>query len=488
MFPKFVRRTLVPLAALALLLFATYTRADLYLSQVTGLSPRASLITFAVLGWFIGAMSAIRLMDALVWGRMWRKKRRSPPRLLIQLTGLAIYIVTAVSIATNVFGFSLTGIIATSSVIGLVVGFAVKSLISDTFSGIALNLDRGFAIGDFVQIMTRGIPGRLIGRVTEINWRSTHIYTPENCVLMVPNTVMSESMILNLSRPEVASEFEHVVILDFQVPSDRAVRVLTAAIQAAALDNPAIFDTKARITETSALGVHYKLKYMLDPAKFAPGKAKHLIFGHILKHLTKAGLALAHPKQDNWMIDGAPAHLLTGGEAHRRNLLQQVDIFADLAPADIDMLTASMKERVFRPGAAVIRAGEAGESMFVVSEGLVSVRIKAAEDEVDVARLGPGDFFGEMSVLTGEARSATVIALSDAVVCEIDKAAVAELLEHSPEAAAVLSSAAAQRRMASSAAMARTPEAAEAEKASMAEAILAKMGSFFGRLRRPAVA
>ena len=108
MFPKFVRRTLVPLAALALLLFATYTRADLYLSQVTGLSPRASLITFAVLGWFIGAMSAIRLMDALVWGRMWRKKRRSPPRLLIQLTGLAIYIVTAVSIATNVFGFSLT--------------------------------------------------------------------------------------------------------------------------------------------------------------------------------------------------------------------------------------------------------------------------------------------------------------------------------------------------------------------------------------------
>lgn len=178
--------------------------------------------------------------------------------------------------------------------------------------------------------------------------------------------------------------------------------------------------------------------------------------------------------------------MLTGGEAHRRNLLQQVDLFADLAPADIDMLTARMKERIFRPGAAVIRAGEAGESMFVVSEGLVSVRIRAAEDEVDVARLGPGDFFGEMSVLTGEARSATIVALTDAVICEIGKDDVAELLDHSPDAAATLSAAAAQRRMASSAAMARSPEAAEAEKASMAEAILAKMGSFFGRLRRPA--
>ncbi len=483
---RFARRVLAPLAAFALLLFATYYRADLALAEMTGLSPRVTLIIFAVIGWLVGAMSAVRLLDALVWSRMGRRGRKRPPRLLIQLTGLAIYIIVAVSIATNAFGFSLTGIIATSSVIGLVVGFAVKSLISDTFSGIALNLDRGFAVGDFVQIMSRGIPGRLIGRVTEINWRSTHIQTPENSVLMVPNTLMSESMIVNLSRPDIASEFEQIIVLDFQVPSDRAVRVLTAAIQAAALDNPAIFDVKARISETSVLGVHYKLKYMLDPAKFAPGKAKHLIFGHVLKHLTKAGLALAHPKQDVWNIEGAPAHMLTGGEAHRRNLLQQVDLFADLAPADIDMLTARMKERIFRPGAAVIRAGEAGESMFVVSEGLVSVRIRAAEDEVDVARLGPGDFFGEMSVLTGEARSATIVALTDAVICEIGKEDVAELLDHSPDAAATLSAAAAQRRMASSAAMARSPEAAEAEKASMAEAILAKMGSFFGRLRRPA--
>lgn len=484
---RFVQRTLLPVAALAAVLYAAHHRYDLTIADAVGLPADIATGVLAVAGWIAGSLAATRMMDLLVWRRLGRRQRRRPPRLLMQLTGFAIFAMAAISIATNVFGFSLTGVIATSSVIGLVVGFAVKSLISDTFSGIALNLDRGVAVGDFVQIISRGIPGRLIGRVTEINWRSTHIETPENCVLVVPNTLLSESMILNLSRPESASEFEQIIVLDFHVPSERAVRILNAALQAAALDNPAIFDVKARITETSALGVHYKLKYMLEPARLAPGKAKHLIFGHVLQHLAKAGLALAHPKQDSWMIEGAPAHVLTGALAHRRALLQQVDLFAELDPADIDRLAGRIRELMLRPGSVVIRAGEPGESMFVVSEGLVSVRIRAADDEVDVARLGPGDFFGEMSVLTGEARSATVVALTDAVVCEIGKADIAELLEHNPDAATLLSTAAAERRIASSAAALRPAEAVEVATASLADQILARMAGFFGRLRRPVV-
>lgn len=480
-------RTAWPVVAFAALLFATYHRIDLTIVRATGVPLDVVVPIIAFVGWAVGSLAVVRLIGVVIWDRVGTRGGRRPPRLLVQLSSLAVFVVAGVVIATDVFGMSLTGVIATSSVIGLVVGFAVKSLISDTFSGIALNLDSGFAIGDFVQVISRGIPGRLIGRVTEINWRSTHIATPENCVLVVPNTMLSESMVLNLSRPQIASEFEQVVVLDFEVPSDRAVRVLTAALQAAALDNPAIFDTKARITETSVAGVHYKIKYMLDPSRFAPGKAKHLIFGHMLRHLTAAGITLAHPKQDNWLIEGGPAHFRAGSAALRGNLLAQVDLFRDLGPEDLAMLTDRMQEQYYRPGAAVIRSGDAGESMFVLSEGLVSVRIAAAEDEVDVARLAPGDFFGEMSLLTGEPRSATVVAVTDATIYEIRKDDMAALFDRNPGAAEVLSKAAAERRVLSSAAVLKaTPQALEAEKASIAGQILARMTKFFGgRRRRP---
>jgi len=128
--------------------------------------------------------------------------------------------------------------------------------------------------------------------------------------------------------------------------------------------------------------------------------------------------------------------------------------------------------------------------MFVVSEGLVSVRIMVADEEVEVARLAPGDFFGEMSLLTGEPRSSTVIATTEATIYEIGKADMAALLDSNPGAAEVLSTAAAERRVLSSAAMMRQPpQAIEAEKASLAHQILTRMTRFFGsRRRRPVVA
>lgn len=480
-----IARTVWPVLAFSALLFAGYHRIDRTILEATGFRVDIVDRIIAFVGWAVGSLAVVRLIDVAIWNRLGSRGGQRPPRLLVQLSSLAIFVVSAVVIATNVFGMSLTGVIATSSVIGLVIGFAVKSLISDTFSGIALNLDSGVGVGDFVQVISRGIPGRLVGRVTEINWRSTHILTPENSVLVVPNTLLSESMLLNLSRPQIASEFEQIIVLDFEVPSERAVRVLTAGLEAAALDNPAIFDTKARVTETSALGVHYKIKYMLDPARLGPGKAKHLIFGHMLRHLTAAGIRLAHSKQDNWLIEGGPAHFQAGSAAFRGNLLAQVELFRDLGRDDLAMLTERMREARYAPGTPVIRAGDAGESMFVVSEGLVSVRIPAADDEVDVARLAPGDFFGEMSLLTGEPRSATVVAVTEATIYEIRKDDMAALLDRNPGAAEVLSEAAAERRVLSSAAMFSAGSGGlEAEKASIAGQILARMTKFFGARRR----
>jgi small-conductance mechanosensitive channel/CRP-like cAMP-binding protein len=485
-----IRSLGIPFVVLVTSFAASQLQAAHFLGATTGLTARYIYLGFAILSWMAGAVVLCRLTEILFWDQLGRSSGRRTPRLLIQLTNVLIYATVALTMAATLFQIPLTGAIATSSVIGLVIGFAVKSLISDTFSGIALNLDSGFGINDFVQILSRGGATRIIGRVTEINWRSTYLLTPENSMMVIPNTVMSESIVLNYSKPDRMGEFEMTVSLDFEVSTDRALRVLTAVAQAAARENGAIYDVKARISEANGNGINYKIKYMLDPAKLAPGKAKHLILSHLLSHLSTTGLAIAHQKVDNWTADPQDFGRFAEAPGSRFKLLNHVSLFAGIDPSALHQLAESMTRREYAAGQRLITAGEPGQSMFVMNEGLVSVRIPQGENELDVAAFSPGDFFGEMSLLTGEPRSASIVAVTDTVAFEIDKTDIEALLEASPAAAQALSMHAAERRMASDAARSsKPPEQIEEEKSSMAGKILAGMTRFLGRkLPKPELA
>ena len=463
-----------------LLLAATQLHIELQFARSGDTLARAAWLTLAVSTWVAGTLLACRLVRLLLWSQVGRNSGRAAPKLLVQIANVIIFFTASLMMATTLFDISLTGAIATSSVIAVVVGFAVKSLISDTFSGIALNLDRGFAVNDYVQVIS-GSNAAKMGKVVEISWRSTHLLTPENSIMVIPNTLMSESVVLNFSKPNSLGEFELIVALDFKVAADRALRVLTAAIQAAARDNPAISDGKARISEASANGVNYKIKYMLDPARLGPGKARHLILGHVLHHLSMSGLEFAQPKVENWNRELPENYDALDQISDRLHLLKQVALFKGLEASDLTDLAERMSERHYTAGSKVFDAGEPGRSMFVVSEGLVSVRLLAEDREIDVALLGPGQFFGEMSLLTGEPRSASIVAVTDSLVFEIDRSDLEPLLISSPSAAQVLSFAAAERRLASDTARSSKPAAAVAsERSSLASGILASMSRFLG--------
>ena len=475
-------RTIVILAAsLLVLLGAIEFEFQRPLATATGLQPHHLWLGASMLAWIVGAVLAARLVQLLGWNQVGRKSGRYAPFLLIQITNVLIYIAAAMGMAGILFKIPLTGAIATSSVIGLVMGFALKSLISDTFSGIALNLDQGFTLNDFIQIV--GKPGtmRISGRVTQINWRSTYVLTPENSTLVIPNTVVSESIILNFSKPEPASEFEQIVTLDFEVPSDRAVRVLNAAVHAAARENPAIWDCKARISELNSTGITYKIKYMLNPAKLGPGKAKHFILSHVERQMKMTGLSLAHAKVDNWRRETPEMSHSLGDISNRLWLLRKVQLFKGFEDQELAGLAERMTLRHFAPGRNIITADEPGQSMFVLSEGLTSVRANGEDGEVDLATLLPGDFFGEMSLLTGEPRSASILALTETVAFEIDKDDLLPLLDGNPHAAELLSAAAAERRIATATGSAKRTDAVAAERASLTAKIFSGMMRFFGR-------
>jgi CRP-like cAMP-binding protein len=149
-----------------------------------------------------------------------------------------------------------------------------------------------------------------------------------------------------------------------------------------------------------------------------------------------------------------------------------------------------MRQHIVKEGDAVVHANTPGDSMFIVFEGLLHAEVPSMDrqSKVRVGKLGAGEFFGEISALTGEPRTATVIAACDSLIFEIQKEAFASLLATYPEVLQMLGDAIAARRSRTAAALAEADAGQiAAEERSFARQIIDKMKHFF-RIGGPPVA
>lgn len=423
----------------------------------------------------------VRLIEIIVWKLLERRVGTSIPRLLKDLVATAVFVVVGIVILKTVFDQSVTAIWATSGVVGIVLGFALQSMIADVFYGIALNVDQPFRIGQWVQINARGLEP-MTGCVTEISWRSTRLRTIDNTLLVVPNSEISRMVLNNLSEPETKSRFEAIFTLEFGVPSERAVRVLEAGVKAAV--GPLLEPRpKVLVHKVCERGVEYMVRYWLEPADVSPAKGRHAVTSSILRHLHQAGLTLAYEKQDVYFAK-MPSRQLDRC-ADRSVIVKRIKIFSQLEAEEIIELAEKIKERRFELGQAVVTQGAAGDSMYALVEGLLEVRsdYENGNRQVKVSAIQPGEFFGEMSLLTGEPRSATVVAVTDAIVYEIGKDDLNALLVGRPQIAVQIAQIVAARRLELKAKEKLSPEDCVVLRQSVADQILEKMESVFSCLR-----
>ena len=113
--------------------------------------------------------------------------------------------------------------------------------------------------------------------------------------------------------------------------------------------------------------------------------------------------------------------------------LNRISIFAPLSEEEIEALAAASKSRIYAPGEPIVRRGQQGNSMFVIIRGSVKVQVPEEGYNKTINTLGENDFFGEMSLLTGEPRSANVIAVAETEVLRIDKNGLRPLFESNPQ-------------------------------------------------------
>lgn len=428
--------------------------------------------------WLAGAWFASRLLDTILPPMgLGRRAGRGPhiPRLLSDLLHVVLYAVALVGILAFVFQQPVSGLLTTSSVVIAVIGFALRNVFADIFAGIALNMEHPFRLGDWVDT-----GGGVVGRVEEINWRATRLMTLDGMMVVTPNGGIAGTRFTNLSRPDPRLRIQMPVVLDQDISHAQARRILMSAM----VCTPEVLSDPVPDVIVDGLtlnGVSYVLRFWV-PSYPQSAQVRDRVAGAVLDHLERAGIGLARPKQEMQLIRRrATKRRGSGASRVAEALLRGVPLLSDFADEEITQLAGAMVRRELRAGTSAVRQGEAGQSLFLVAEGVLDViHRRDGGGKVTWARMRPGDVFGEMSLLTGQPRSADVVARIDTVVFELDKNQIDPILRRRPELLDALASLMAARQQSNEAATAGLIVPYESAGRNAPQEMMGRLRAFFG--------
>ena len=386
---------------------------------------KITLSIYDLLWWIIPAISLTQAIEKFIWIPLELKTDHKIPTVVRRFLNFLIYLLTIFSIIAFVYDQKITSLLATSGVVAMIIGLAIQVNISNVFSGIAINIERPFRVGDWVKI------GNLEeGRVVDVTWRTTRLSTRAGIVLSVPNSVASEASIHNYSLPDGIVEMWFTIHIDPSVPPRRVVKVLLDALMSSdgVLSKPPPY---ARFNEYNDWGADYLFGYCFkDYTK--KNAVRKSVWSNVWIHLHRAGISPAFQKQDIHVFKGLKPD--TEDARTPLALVSEIDIFETFTSDEKKDLSQKIKPLEFQPGELVVKAGEQKFTMYVISEGVVTVQIPMEKGGfIEVARLGAGNFFGEMGLLTGAVRTANIVADSYTLVYEITKDDVDPFLEKHPE-------------------------------------------------------
>jgi small-conductance mechanosensitive channel/CRP-like cAMP-binding protein len=444
-----------------LVLATTLSAVGFVLSQGAGL-PAGLTLAGGVAGWLGLAWAGVAAVD-MALGRA-TNRAMAPPRLVGDMARVVLFGGAALAILAFVFRQPVGGLLATSGVVVAVLGFALRGIIADVFSGIALNLEHPYRIGDWIQL-----DGGLVGQVTEMNWRATRLLTRDHNAVVVPNGVIAAARLVNYSAPEHAYRATLRLALPHAVPVARASLILTAAVLGVdkVLTQPR---PEVQMEGFDERGLMFAVRYWV--ADFADDNlCRDKVARALADALAHAGVAAGVPRREILVRRGTDA----GGEG-MAELLHRVPLFRRFAADELEALASRMVERPFAEGERLFAQGDAGGSLMLVAEGVLEVRVQLDGAETPLERMRAGDVLGEISLLTGQPRTASVVALTDGVAYEIRKEHVEPILRARPQLAEDLAMLMAGR-------LARNRERLEAERREDAAAeagdLLARLRAFF---------
>ncbi len=401
--------------------------------------------------WISGAHLFNVLLRIFFWDAIVSKTIHGEvPRLLIHFFSLVVYLITVMISVGHVFHKPLTGLWATSGLMALILGFALRNMILDLFTGLAVNIERPYKIGDWIEIKMDSPAQNIFGEIIDINWRATRLRSEEDKIVILPNSLLNTFILTKYTTENVKVRFETEIRLDSSYKIERAKRIIEAAANKVLKENGFFEYPKASVIVNKAneFGVNYLVRYWINPWKgIYPAQARDKINSAIFEYLSFSGIKPSFPKQEVYYSKLPPRITDATSNEYRLQLLNKVSLFSCLESEEIEELANLINHRMFPKGTNIIKLGEPGDSMFILGEGLLEVKVKGINGgEHVVGEIFPGQFFGEMSLLTGEPRSATITAVTDVIVFEIAKDDVENLFRRRASLLEDISQIVAERR------------------------------------------
>lgn len=420
----------------------------------------------------------LRLVDLIFWDWFLSERRHvNVPRLAVDLFKLVALVGVGIGVLKYIFGMELSGLLVTSTVVSAVIGLAIQDMLANVAAGLGVQLEKPFTVGDWLLI------GSHEGVVTQLNWRTLTLLTRERHEVLVPNSTVAKTEVINYSRPSTLERVHTTVGLAYRYPPG----VVKAALERAAQScpdvrtNPPVEVLLRRFADSS---IEYDVRFWITDF----GQLLQIIDdvnSRIWYELQRCGMTIPFPQRDVTLHTASDEKERADAEQQRKRIfavLRPLPVFSPLSDEQIATLVNGATLQIFMKGETLVREGDSGESLFVIRQGQVRIE-KTVEGgrTTTIANMGKGEFFGEMSLLTGEPRTASIVAQEETEVVVVNKDAFAPVLTADAGILVGLSGALEARvkntaeRLAELPANSRTVEAIQT-----ASPLLRRIGRFFG--------
>ncbi len=441
----------VDVAALAAISLALWNDGEspLLLSGAPATTIANLWLRALAIGWWLFACRAAVSLSRSLTGH---DKRSRETRLFSDLLAAGIYVAAALLVLDVVFKLPIGGLLATSGLVAIVVGLALQNTLADVFAGIAVGIEQPFRVGDRVRL-SDGTEGR----VEQMNWRSIRLRTDQNDLAVIPNSTIAKAEIVNRSSPTERGLVRVELVVTAAADPDRVFELLRAAAMLTpdAIADPPPTTLLTRLGErTNGYAIVFKVA---DTGRSASARSE------LLRHARKQ-------MSTNGMVQGTSAEC--GGR-----LLRETTLFESLTEDQLGGLDAALRLHHLAAGETMFEQGSIEPLLYLVAGGVIEIGRSTEAGSETLGRIGAGEYIGEIGLLTGAPRPVRAIALTDARVYTLDKAALDPLLAGSDEVAHAFERSVrrGQRLLSRSAAVARSEDLGSTGE------LITRIRRFFGR-------
>ena len=423
----------------------------------------------------------IRLSGLVVFRVLLPALRIQSPRILEDIVVIGGYVLWAM-VRLSYAGVELSSLVATSAVITAVLAFAMQDTLGNILGGLALQLDNSLEIGDWVKL------DDLSGQVVEIQWRFTAVLTRNGEKVVIPNGQLMKGKFSVIADKDLGVPGWRRWIwfnVDYSVNPSLVIAAAERAVADAEIANVAHSPKPSCVAMEFAPGsVRYALRYwLIDPRDDDPTDSA--VRTHLLATVQRNGWRIALPDQ--------AVHLVQEGDAHREAVWQRelnrrlqalsgIELFASLDENERHKMAEHLVHAPFAKGGVITRQGAMAHWLYIIVSGEADVFWEAPGGERRLlTHLPQGSIFGEMGLMTGAPRAATVVASTDVECYRLDKPGFEEIIRARPELAESMSHTLALRLQQIDEMRDEYRKAqSEAEKAAHRAALVQRIRDFFG--------